>query len=205
MKLSKSDFPVLRWSILAICSSALISATILYFSSEYADKAQSDISSARKMGIDARRLLKAAYEDKENMAIYADEYGTLVKRQIIGDDHRLDWMEGLEELRQKNLVTDFSYHIAPQKNYAPQPPLDSGNFEMHYSETKLQFDLLHEAQLVNFFAALNKKIKGWYQLEGCSLQRSANAEGVAVTANAANIKAECVGGWITLKNRNAQP
>jgi hypothetical protein len=205
MKLSKSDFPLLRWNILAICSSALISAAILYFSSEYADRTQSDISSARRMGIDARRRLTAANEDRENMAIYADEYGTLVKRKIIGDDQRLDWMEGLEELRQKDMVTDFSYHIAPQKNYAPQPPLDSGNFEIHYSETKLQFDLLHEAQLVNFFTALNKKIKGWYQLEGCSLQRSAIAEGVAVTANAANIKAECVGGWITLKNRNAQP
>ncbi len=203
MKITKSDFPVLRWSILAICASALISAAILYISNEYAVKAKNDLRIARNKGIDARRRLAAAHEDRENMSIYADEYGALIKRKIVGDDQRLDWMEGLEELRQMNLVTDFRYHIAPQKKYAPQQQLDSGNFDIHYSETKLQFDLLHEEQLLDFFTALHKKIDGWYQLEGCTLQRiSADSE---YSATAAQLKAECSGGWITLKNRNAQP
>lgn len=205
MKLTKSDFPVLRWSILMICTSALISAAILYISSEYSNKSQGDLGNARNTGIDARRRLAAAHEDKENMSIYADEYGALIRRKIIGDDQRLDWMEGMEELRQMNLVTDFRYLIAPQKNYAPRPQFDSGNFDIHYSETKLQFDLLHEAQLVDFFSALRKKIKGWYHLEGCSIQRGASdAEGGATTT-ATQLKAECRGGWVTLKNRNVQP
>jgi len=204
MKFSKSDFPVLRWGILAFCASALVSAATLYISNEYAKKAQSDLHNARNMGNDARRRLAAAQEDRENMSIYADEYGALTKRKIIGDDQRLDWMEGLEKLRQMNLVTDFGYNIAPQKKYAPQPPFDSGNFDIHYSETKLRFDLLHEEQLVDFFTALRKKIDGWYQLEGCTLQRSAsNEEGAK--AGASQLRAECSGGWITLKNRNAQP
>jgi hypothetical protein len=205
MKFTRSDFPILRWSILAVCTSTLVSAAILYISSEYSGKAQSDLRNARNMGIDARRRLAAAHEDKENMSIYADEYGALIKRKIIGDDQRLDWMEGLEELRQMNLVTDFRYLIAPQKNYAPQPPFDSGNFNIHYSETKLQFDLLHEVQLVDFFSALRKKIKAWYQLEGCTLQRSASDEVGGVSSAASPLRAECRGGWITLKNRNAQP
>ena len=204
MKFSKSDFPVLRWGILAFCASALVSAATLYISNEYAKKAQSDLHNARNMGNDARRRLAAAQEDRENMSIYADEYGALIKRKIIGDDQRLDWMEGLEKLRQMNLVTDFGYNIAPQKKYAPQPPFDSGNFDIHYSETKLRFDLLHEEQLVDYFTALRKKIDGWYQLEGCTLQRSAsNEEGAK--AGASQLRAECSGGWITLKNRNAQP
>lgn len=205
MKFSPSDFPILRWSILSICASALISAAILYISSEYAEQAQNDLRNARNMGNDARRRLSAAHEDQENMSKYADEYGVLINRKIIGDDQRLDWMEGLEELRQKNLVTDFRYHIAPQKKYTPQPPLDSGNFDIHYSETKLQFDLLHEVQLVDFFTALHNNSKGWYQLDGCSLLRSAANEEAAAKSAATQLKAECSGGWITLKNRNAQP
>lgn len=205
MKFSKSDFPVLRWSILAICTSVLLSAAILYISSEYSGKSQRDLRNARSMGIDARRRLAAAHEDRENMSIYADEYGALIKRKIIGDDRRLDWMEGLEQLRQMNLVTDFRYRIAPQKVYAPRPPFGSGNFDIHYSEAKLQFDLLHEAQLVDFFTALPKKIDGWYQLEGCTLQRSASDDENAATTTSAQLRAECSGGWITLKNRNVQP
>ena len=197
MKLSKSDFMLMRQSILAICLSVTISAIILYSSGEYFEKTQKDLRNAQNMGNDARKRFAAAHEDQKNMAIYADEYGVLIERKIIGDDQRLDWMEGLEKLRRQNLVTDFRYSIAPQITYAPQPPVDSGNFNIHYSEMKLQFELLHEAQLLNFFTALRNQIKGWYQLEGCTLQRVADEN--------TRLKAECTGGWITLKNRNAQP
>ena len=109
----------------------------------------------------------------------------------------------MEKLRRQNLVTDFRYSIAPQRIYAPQPPISSGNFDIHFSGMKLQFDLLHEAQLVNFFAALRSQIKGRYQLEGCALQRVGDANTPASIS--AHLKAECSGGWITLKNRNVQP
>lgn len=201
MKLSKSDFLLMRRSILAICASVAISTVVLYSSGKYAEKTQRDFRSARSMGNDARNRLTAAHEDQKNMSIYADEYGALIDRKIIGDDQRLDWMEGLEKLRRQNLVADFRYSIAPQKKYAPQPPIDSGNFDIHYSEMKLQFDLLHEAQLVKFFAALHSQIKGHYQLESCALRRIA-AENTA-TAASTRLKAECNGGWITLKNRSA--
>ena len=204
MKLSGSDFYLMRWSILAVCASALIGAIILYSSGEYAQSARNERRNAQNMLDDARNRLAGALQDQENMAIYAGEYGALLERNIIGDDQRLDWMEGLENIRRKNLVTDFRYSIAPQKAFVSQPPIDSGNFDIHYSEMKLQFDLLHEGQLLNFFAALRTDIKGQYQLEGCSLQRSVAATGEDhdTPTAAAYLKAECSGGWITLKNRN---
>jgi len=204
MKLSGSDFHLMRWSVLAVCASALIGAIILYSSGEYAQSARNDRRNAQNLLDDARNRLAGALQDQENMAIYAGEYGALLERNIIGDDQRLDWMEGLENIRRKNLVTDFRYNIAPQKAFVSQPPIDSGNFDIHYSEMKLQFDLLHEGQLLNFFDALRTNIKGQYQLEGCSLQRSAATIGEDhdTPAAAAYLKAECSGGWITLKNRN---
>ena len=200
MKFSRSDFALMRRSLLAICAAALISAVTLYGSSKYVESAQKDRRNAQNMLKDARNRLATAHQDQENMAIYPGEYSELIERKIIGDDQRLDWIEGLEKIRQKNLVTDFRYNIAPQKTYAPKPPIDSGNFDIHYSEMKLQFDLLHEAQLLNFFDALRTDIKGRYQLEGCTLQRT--GAGGNETA-ATQLKAECSGGWITLKNRNA--
>lgn len=204
MKLSKSDLPLLRWNILAFCAAALVSAVFLYGSGQYAEQSQQDRRNAQKQLNDARNRLIAARDDQENMAAYADEYGELEKYKIIGEDHqRLDWMEGLEQLRQQNLVTDFRYTIAPQQIHAPQPPIDSGNFDINHSEMKLQFDLLHEAQLLDFFLALRSQLKGWYQLEGCTLLRTAAAGEDAAPGASTHLTAECSGGWITLKNRNA--
>ena len=204
MKFSNSDFHLMRWSLSAVCASILLSGVILYSSSEYADSTQKNLRAAQSQMNDARNRLTMAHQDQENLSVFSREYDTLEKNKIIGDDHRLDWMEGLEKLRNQNLVIDFRYNIAPQKIYAPQPAIDSGNFDIHYSETKLQFDLLHEGQPLNFFDALRSQIKGWYQLEGCTMQRVVTDEESA-TAAGTHIKAECSGGWITLKNRNAQP
>lgn len=201
MRFSTSDFPLMRRSVLAVCASTLVSAVILYGSGEYSKSAQNNLSNAKTMLNDARNRLATALQDQENMAIYAGEYGVLTEQKIIGDDQRLDWIEGLEKIRLKNLVAGFRYHIAPQKNYASQPPIDSGNFDVRYSEMKLQFDLLHEAQLLNFFEALRADIKGWYQLEGCTIQRT-GADNEDEQSAATLLKAECSGGWITLENRN---
>jgi len=205
MKLSRTDFFLLRWSILAICASLLIGAAILYFSSTYIGNSQNDLRNARKMRSDARTRLTAAHEDRDNMSIYSSEYGILTKHKIIGEEQRLDWIEGMEKLRQKNLVWDFSYHIAPQKTYVPKPPISSGNFDIHYSAMDLQFDLLHEAQLIDFFAALPKIIQGRYQLEECTLKRNATTEQQSGNPSGPQLSAKCSGGWITLKNRNVQP
>jgi hypothetical protein len=197
MKFSTTDFPLMRWSLAAICASALLSSVILYGSSQYSNQKQLKLSTAQRQLNDARSRLAAAHQDQENLSAYSAEYGVLEEQNIIGDDHRLDWIEGLEKLRRQNLTVDFRYNIVPQKNYAPQPAIDSGNFNIHYSEMKLHFDLLHEGQLLHFFDALRNQIKGQYQLEGCTLQRNDAA------GDATHIKAECSGGWITLKNRNA--
>lgn len=203
MKFSKTDFPLMRKSLLAICASIALSTIVLYSSSKYSDKTQRDLRNAHSMLNDARNRLTAAREDQKNMAIYSNEYGTLIQDKIIADEQRLDLMEGMEKLHRLNLVTDFSYSIAPQKKYTSQPPIEKGNFDINYSEMKLQFDLLHEGQLLKFFSALRSQIKGRYQLEGCSLLRVTNE--LVGAATSTHLKAECYGGWITLKNRNAPP
>ncbi|MEQ1527217.1 MAG: hypothetical protein ABL911_10805 [Gallionella sp.] len=199
-KFSASDFSIIRWSVIALCLSALASGVMLFSSGKYTEKTERDLQAAQAASDDARRHLFAANEDKENMAIYADEYGKLMTRKMFGDEQRLDWIEGLEKLRQQKLVTDFKYTIAPQKNHTPQPAIASGNFDIHYSEMKLSFDLLHEEQLLNFLDALRLQNTGWYQLDGCTLKHNEGADPITL----ANLKAECTGGWITLKNRNAK-
>lgn len=202
MKFSRADFLLLRWNLLAICAVALTGALVLYRSGEYADASQRDLRQAVSQLNDARIRLASAQQDRENRAIYAHDYRLLNGRGIIGNGQRLDWMEGLENIRRQNLAADFRFNIAPQKTYTLTPPMDSGSFDIHYSEMKLQFDLLHEGQLLDFFAALRGQIKGWYQLEGCTLKR-VHALPERGDHRVPQLKAECSGGWVTLKNRHS--
>ncbi|HET7833322.1 MAG TPA: hypothetical protein VFK88_10210 [Gallionella sp.] len=196
MMIARADLSLLRWSLSALALTTGIAGVILYASTQYANQTLRELNSARLRHNDARSRLAAAGEDRNNLSANAGAYGALEQRRIIGDGDRLSWIEGLEHLRQQHLVTDFHYLISPQKNHA-RPTAVQGSFDIRYSEMKLQFELLHEGQLVDFLGALHNQVNGWYQLEGCSLHRIGADEAKAGAA----LTAECTGGWITLKNR----
>jgi hypothetical protein len=208
MSFSNTDFRLLRWNVIVLSLSIVVSGIMIYASDQFSKNAAENSRMASKLLNDARIRLINARRDRDNFVAYTSEYADIEDHQIFSDGHRLDWMEGLNNLSQQNLVMNFSYTISPQTIYQPQPVVDSGNFEIHYSEMKLQLELLHEGQLLNFFNAMNEQIEGYYQLDSCSLHRVDTLTDTDKRESQApevktNIQAECSGGWITLKNRNA--
>ena len=201
MTFSKSDFPHIMWSLLTFLLVLGIGGSAIIVSEKFIAKAQTKQHTTQQQLNEARKQLATAEADRVNMKTYTLEYGSLLDRNIIGSDQRLDWIEGLNNIHRQGRVLDFKYTIAPQQIYTPSPPLDSGNFDLYLSPMTLQFNLLHEGQLVNFFDALRTNIKGWFFIDHCTLQRGGLATDPANFNAAAQLRADCTGGWLTLKNR----
>lgn len=201
MKITKSDLKVMRSSLITLTIAICCSLLLIYFSDRQANIAKNNWDKAQQQLRAAQSGLNDAKQDYENLLNYRDEYAASIDQHLIGNESRLDWVENLERIRQQKLVADMHYNIGPQKSYIAQPVIDSGNFELKYSEMKLQLDLLHETQLLDFFDALRTQIKGWYQLDECNIVRSASG----TTSLTTQLHAECSGGWITLRNRSMTP
>jgi hypothetical protein len=196
MNTLKADFLQLKWSLL-ICLSVLCAGSVaIVLSHNFAAHAQLRQQSAQRQLNASRKQLASANEDLENIKAYGADYGELLLRKIIGDEQRLDWIEGLGKVRKQHRVLDFKYTIAPQHPYTPPAPLDSGNFKLNMSDMTLQFDLLHEGQLMEFFDTLRTDLNGRFILDHCTLERNADTDATA------QLKAECTGGWLTMKFRN---
>lgn len=199
----KLDLLHIKWGLLAMLLALAAGGTAAVLSQKFVGDAQQAHRQAESRLHDAMRNLEAATDDQQNMAAYAQEYSMLLKRNVIGNEQRLDWIDGLERLRQRGIVQGFKYTIAPQQPYKPPVALDAGNFDFYRSDMTLSFELLHEGQLVNFFNALRSNVKGWYMLDGCNIERTERpAENLPGAAP--QLTAECKGGWLTLKNRNAK-
>jgi hypothetical protein len=198
MSFSTDDLGEIKWSVLACLLSAGIAAGLINYSAAIQQQSLKDLQQAQRQLNTARDQLLTAQSDQENMASYQMEYDALVAQKVIGSEQRLDWIEGLESLRKQNVLPDFTYTIAPQTAYAPNPPLNAGNFALSISPMSMQLDLLHEGQLLNFFGALSRQMPGWFLLDKCALSRANDS-----TQNGSvMLKAECTGGWFTMKNRN---
>jgi len=211
MTFSKSDFPHIKWSLLTFLLVLGMGSLIIVASENFVAQAQRDQRNAQRQLSDARSRLATAKEDRENMRTYTLEYNALLQRNVIGDDQRLDWIEGLEKIHKQNRVPGsmaFKYAIAPQKPYILIPPLGSGSFDLNLSGMTLQFELLHEEQLTAFFDALRTDINGWFIIDHCAIERTAatadDDNGLRASGATPQLKAECSGGWLTLKNRNAK-
>lgn len=222
MNFSKSDLPHIQWSLLILLAVLGTGGVIIAASQGFVTRAQDEQRALKQQLSAARGQLATAQEDQEKMQTYTQEYNTLLRRDIIGDDRRLDWMEALDKMRKQSKASglmDFNYSIAPQQRYAPFPPVDSGNFELHSSGMSMQFNLLHEEQLLSVLDALRTNNRGWFMLERCELERNStqeasnaqeddeppvNASTAVVRSFVPQLKAQCAGGWLTLKNRNAQ-
>lgn len=198
MNFSSSDFVHIRASLITFLAVLAIGGSAVYFTQNMADSAHGAKQAAQRKLAEARNKYNTALADRDNLSTYAAEYDSWVRRKVIGDELRLDLIENLEAMRKQNLVLDFKYSIAPQQPYKPEPALGSSNFELRQSSMKLQLDLLHEGQLIHFLDALNKRMKGWFMLDHCALTRA------NVTGSPMQLKAECTGIWLTLKNRNAR-
>ena len=197
MSFSKADMADLKWSLGAFVLSIALSAALVTLSSNYIVKARKELQTAQKQLVDAREHLASAQSDKENMATYALEYNNLLARRVIGSEQRLDWLEGLEKLRQQGLVLDFKFTIAPQQSYTPSPSVSAGNFQLNRSPMSMQIEMKHEEQLLQLLEAIRTRMSGWFMLDGCTISRTGSDIGPGV------LKTNCTGGWFTMKNRSA--
>jgi len=196
MTFSQADLPYIKLSLTTLLITLAIGGSAVFFSQKFAVDAQKYRREAQQQLTEARSKLRAAQEDQQNMATYTKEYSAIQRREIIGEEQRLNLIEGLETLRQRNRVLDVKYAIAPQQPYKPLITLDSGNFDLKLSAMTLQLELLHEGQLINFFNSLRTDLNGWFILDKCTLERS--------SGTGAQLKADCAGGWLTLKNRSGK-
>ena len=194
MSFSQSDLPHIKWSLLSFLLILAAGAIAVYLSDEFLHHAQNAKRTEQSRLNEARGKLNAARDDNQNMASYTREYSAIRQRDIIGEEQRLNLIEGLEKIRKRNRVLDFKYAISPQQPYKPDPPLDSANFSLFSSPMSLNLDLLHEQQLINFFGSVRQDMQGWFILEQCTLERT--------VSDYAQLKAACSGSWLTLKNRN---
>jgi hypothetical protein len=197
MNFSKADLTELKLSLVALTIAIALSSVLLSLSGKYLEHSIKDRQAAQSQLTESRSQLLATQNDRDNMSAYALEYTALLDQKVIGNEQRLDWMEGLERLRKQGAVLDFKYTIAPQQSYAPNPPLDAGNFLLSRSSMTLQIDLLHEEQLLHLLTDMRKELNGWFMLDGCTLTKTGTTDDITP------LKASCSGGWFTMKPKGA--
>jgi hypothetical protein len=117
---------------------------------------------------------------------YHRRYDEFYRLGFVGRERRLDWIETLRETRQDLTLPRVSYAIEPQlQAIAPVESIRaSENVQIHVSRVQLEIGLVHELDLLNFIAELQRKAPGLIRVQGCDLVwQAATEEKLTVAAN----------------------
>ncbi len=166
--LTGKDWPKLQWSVLLLVVLAGAGAATVTLSGRALDSAEKAHQQARAAGNAARDKVARAAEEavilREKIAIYR----TLQSRGIIGQEHRLDWIEKIRKIKEARKLIELNYELGPQQFIKMEIVAPSGNtFDIMASPMKLQMSLLHENDLLGLLADLRGGIQGYIRTDHC--------------------------------------
>lgn len=200
MKLDANDLKRLQWAIAFLVVMALIGGGSVWSVQQLkkgSEKSLRDVSAERR---DIQGRLARAREEQQELRDKIGRYQELKARGLIGPEQRLDWIEIIARLKAARGIFKLDYDFAPQRPVDPgilPGGAAAGGFEIMSSQMRLQLQLLHEGELLTFLSELRDAVPALVQVRSCTIERL--APGTTDRGKNAQLKAECILEWITLR------
>ncbi|MGH8596330.1 MAG: hypothetical protein ACREXT_06700, partial [Gammaproteobacteria bacterium] len=197
MDRARADWRILQGALGVFAFSVLLALSILTVSNMFWREMLAEYQSnyTRFREVSAKYL---AVDDEER--VIAEQYPkfiALYRRGVIGDEHRLSWIEALESIGEELDLPELEYTIEAQQPVATDFALDTRVFDVNSSVMELSLGLLHEGDLVRVLDHLDRAAEGLYTVEACDVTRQALPPTKALGLSA-NLRAECRLRWFTL-------
>ncbi|MDR1227550.1 MAG: hypothetical protein LBK55_00775 [Azoarcus sp.] len=198
MKFGVSDLPRLRASLLAMALMAVLGAAAAVYSHGRIAEARSALAAAQAERNEIGGKLRQVRSEENEIRQKAAVFDRLAARGVIGEEARLEWVELLNEIRDRRRLPEIHYEFAPRRalNEAQAQP-QAGSFGLYASAMKLQARLLHEEDLLRLLGDLRERAPALIQVKRCDLSR-------LLAADAGNplqglLQVDCLIDWITLR------
>ena len=194
--MNQADLQALRNPIVALLVVAIAGASAIYYTDRMKKAAAQQLAQQQTLFKDARARLQRSGQEKEIIVKYVDSFRELQSDGFIGEEQRINWLDGLRLANQQADLFGVDYQIGTQASYPFAAELDPGQLSMHQSVMRLQFKLLHEGDLMRFLSALSRQGGGVFSVDQCHLKRM---ETRGVIRYQPNATADCELAWITAR------
>ncbi len=197
MKLGRQDLKRLRLPI-AGCLVLVVAGAACYVAANgYLEetKQRGAATSAQRAEVQAK--LASANEEEREIKANLQAYQALAAHGIVGEEQRLDWIDTVTAIKNERRLFNISYSIEPQEelDYPGFTPASKVKFMV--SRVKLNMQLLHEGDLVDFIDELSRRGRSYLSVRSCDVQREGRGGG---TALAPRLHADCIFDLITIRH-----
>ena len=198
MSVTTDDLKRLKFSIAAamvLAGSGIAALLVAENSLESAVQARQGAAAAR---LEAQKRVASVAEEEKEIRENLRYYEKMVTQGMVGGENRLDWIDTITAIKTERKLFDISYSIAAQKEVNYPGIQQGGASGFVASQMKLDMNLLHEDDLLNFLEDLQKRSKSLVSVRQCSLSRQ--DRGASPTgAISPRLRSDCQVDLITLR------
>ena len=197
MKLQRSDLKRLRLPLAGSLVLILIGAACGIAANGYLQKSRILGAAAASQRAEVQAKLASANEEEREIKANLQQYQALEARGMIGAENRLDWVDTVTAIKNERRLFNISYSIEPQKDL-DYPGFGTGvGVKFMASHVKMDIQLLHEEDLLNFIGDLARRGKPYLSVRSCDVRREDRGHG---TALAPRLRADCTFDLITISH-----
>jgi len=191
--MTQADLQAIRNPSLLLAFILIAAAGTIYYTNQLVAEARQQLTLQEAQLREARVRLQRSDEEKDVIVRYLGAYQQLQRRGFVGEEQRINWLDGLRLTNQQADLFGVDYEIGVQKPYAYAAELNPGQIQLKESVMKLRFRLLHEEDLMRFLGILARQGAGIYTVDQCFMRQ---LETGAIRYQP-NVSAECELAWIT--------
>lgn len=192
--MNAEELKALRGPLILLIAILIAAAGAIYYTHQLSQQASAALAKQQTLLRDAQARMRRSGDEEVIITQYVDKYRQLQQSGFIGDERRIEWLNALRLANERTDLFGVNYGIDAQQPYAYAAELNPGQFAMRQSVMKLEFQLLHELDLLRFFDELRAQNSGLFQLDQCIMRRT---EITAAIRYQPNIAAKCQLTWIT--------
>lgn len=197
MKLNAQDWRKLKNPLIGLSMTLLLVGLLCWFANDYMNKKALALQGQTLQFTQARSKYQASGLEKQNIIDNLPKYQQLINSGFVGEERRIEWVEGLRDTHQEYKLFSINYEIGQQEIYTPSFLPNLGAFILHRSVMKLDFPLLHEGDMLSLIAGLYSHQTTPFMVRDCTIRRQNKV--VNLKTLTPNQTANCEIDWLTLR------
>jgi hypothetical protein len=197
MSFADIEWPVLRGALIGLGIAGAVSAVTMGATYQYVSGLAAENSQYQAALNQIRDRYVAAIQERQLVERYWPQYRQLQTNGFVGEENRLNWVDLLHTLATRHRVLALSYEVSPRALAAPNPAINTGDFQLQGSEMTLRLDLLHEGNLLALLQDLSTQNAGIFNLKSCTIERTQPE--ITVSTSSSNLSAQCKLIWHTIQ------
>ena len=192
--------PIIKRPLILFVVMVALSIIITVVSESYLKHAYDGRESEKRAMRIWKNKIDGSRESNKIIDEYENRYLELVKKNVVGDENRLNWIETLQTIANARNMPSVKYNVSSQKLLEDKAGQHQAQgLRVYRSAMTLDIQMAHEGDLFAILNALEEKAQGLFVVDKCNIEAS------SVTANSKdNMNAYCELGWYTFNSAESE-